>query len=266
MKNILSYLLMLPLLLLYSNMNAQADHHQCTGHTAEHHQKLIFQNEDYKALFTNKYLIQNAEDLPLSSDLGNLDLSTKPAISVTFENFQDMIQYLDEADADHIEGLYSTGLLGFKDQLIDKVSNYLTIDRIPSPHHPEAFQLNIELQTIKEKSVLAKTTITYRQIGGLNFTSMERLASKPVIKALDLSGKKFRVYPVPTTDRLVIKGKASPTQIELIDIQGRIVMKQEDVDVRKRQLNVAHLPTGQYFLRIIDKRAEHIEIHKIIKL
>ena len=264
MKNILSYFLILPLLFLYSHLNGQA--HHCKEHAVEAHQKLIFQNEDYKALFTNKYFVQDAEGLPLSDDLGYLDLDKTATIVTTFENFKDIISYLDKADTDHIEGIYSRGLLSLKKQLVDSVSNYLIIDRIPDPQVAEAFQLNIELQTIKQGVVLARTLITYRQVGGLNFTNMEQMVSEKAIEEVKDSKNKFRVYPVPTADQLVIKGRANPTQIELIDIQGRVVMTQKDVDVRKRKLNLEHLPTGQYFLRIVDSRTQLMEIHKVIKL
>jgi len=264
MKNILSYFFILSLLFLYSNVNGQAEH--AHDHSEETHQKRSFQNEDYKALFTSKYLVQDAEDLLLSDDLGYFDIAAKPMITSVFENFNDMIRYLDDIDTDHVEGLYSKGLLSFKKQLVDSVSNYLIIDRIPHPQVAEAFQLNIELQTIKQGVILAKTLITYRQMGGLNFTNMEQFVSEKAITEVSDTEKKFRVYPIPTNDQLIIKGKANPTHIELIDIQGRVVMKQEDVDVRKRKLQVEHLPTGQYFLRITDTRTQLIEVHKIIKL
>jgi len=72
------------------------------------------------------------------------------------------------------------------------------------------------------------------------------------------------VYPNPGTNELNIKTNNKEQEIELIDINGQIVIRQT-LDNNPKTINTESLKTGMYFYRLIDKKNKTVETGKWIK-
>lgn len=73
---------------------------------------------------------------------------------------------------------------------------------------------------------------------------------------------KASVYPNPVADILHIKNKNTMSEITVYDLSGKIV-KKENPNSDRAEINVSSLATGNYLVKIKDKVAE--QTYKIIK-
>lgn len=72
----------------------------------------------------------------------------------------------------------------------------------------------------------------------------------------------LKVYPNPTNDLLIIENLSSPTQINLTDLTGKIVLKQE-INSEKATINIGHILPGIYLLKF--KSSDNSYSIKVVK-
>lgn len=71
---------------------------------------------------------------------------------------------------------------------------------------------------------------------------------------------KFQLYPNPTQDGIVsLEVKTSFEKVEVLNILGAVVAKQEGILSEKIQLDLATLPQGTYFVRVISGNSSSTE-------
>jgi hypothetical protein len=71
-------------------------------------------------------------------------------------------------------------------------------------------------------------------------------------------------FPNPATDLInIVPGTAGKYDIEIIDLTGKTVMKQS-MNAKQQQIDITHLQSGMYFLRVRDDQ-NHSSTHKVIK-
>jgi hypothetical protein len=80
------------------------------------------------------------------------------------------------------------------------------------------------------------------------------------------SGRENRVqiFPNPVQNELTIKGNLSLYQIELLDAIGRIHRKSHPIG-STHTMDISSLPKGLYFVKILNKAKELLEVQKIVK-
>jgi hypothetical protein len=70
---------------------------------------------------------------------------------------------------------------------------------------------------------------------------------------------RLRIYPNPATDEVVIAGLLGGERIELYEMSGKLL--QLHASMQGQRLDVSHLHTGIYLLRIVsDERFSHSQI------
>ncbi len=67
----------------------------------------------------------------------------------------------------------------------------------------------------------------------------------------------FRVYPNPANEMLTVKGAAAGSTIELVNMLGEVVLKQQASMVSR--LDVSHVSAGVYFIRVSGSNGTHTE-------
>ncbi len=72
----------------------------------------------------------------------------------------------------------------------------------------------------------------------------------------------LRVYPIPANNHLTVVTEVIST-FELVDLKSEIVLR-GDLSAGDDHLDVSHLPSGVYFLKVADE--ENLQIQKIIVL
>jgi hypothetical protein len=68
--------------------------------------------------------------------------------------------------------------------------------------------------------------------------------------AADVAEMVFEIYPNPSTDQVFLKAAALIEQIQVVDVQGKIVEDLVPVNDEVPQIMVSHLPKGTYWVRI----------------
>jgi hypothetical protein len=71
----------------------------------------------------------------------------------------------------------------------------------------------------------------------------------------------IQVYPVPTNGKLVVKSKIRMGQLELLNLQGQVVMQP---DLKDEAIHLGGLEDGVYLLRIITPEGE-VHIRRLLK-
>lgn len=87
------------------------------------------------------------------------------------------------------------------------------------------------------------------------------------ISTITKEEKNIRVYPNPTTEELVVECPMCNmrhviSDIKIYDIMGRSIQPkigQSEIEQSKIIINVSHLPTGMYFLRIAKKTVKFVK-------
>jgi hypothetical protein len=74
-----------------------------------------------------------------------------------------------------------------------------------------------------------------------------------------------KVYPTPTKDYLTLElvENRQDIQLQIVDVNGRVVLSQEYKGKEKIQLLVEHLTTGIYFVKIESNKG--VQIAKMLK-
>ena len=71
----------------------------------------------------------------------------------------------------------------------------------------------------------------------------------------------FTVYPNPTNSALTINTKANYTSIQIVNMFGQVVFTKE----KSASLNVSSLPSGIYFIQLLDNKGSLIGNEKFVK-
>ncbi len=72
-----------------------------------------------------------------------------------------------------------------------------------------------------------------------------------------------KIYPTPTTNILTIEAKSEISEIQVMDITGKVVMTQQFGATTQLELNVARLVAGSYFIAIKTERG--VEMIRFVK-
>lgn len=81
---------------------------------------------------------------------------------------------------------------------------------------------------------------------------------------IPITKTKAVVFPNPGTDQLNIKSSINCTDLELINLNGQVVIRQ-NLDKNQSAINTESLKPGMYFYRLIDFKSKTIETGKWIK-
>ena len=79
--------------------------------------------------------------------------------------------------------------------------------------------------------------------------------------------QKIALYPIPVTNELILELEV-PTaisKIEILDMNGRLLLSQPGTTNKKTQLDTSLLSNGSYIFRIFDKDGQKNESIKFIK-
>ena len=71
----------------------------------------------------------------------------------------------------------------------------------------------------------------------------------------------FTVYPNPTNSAITINTKANYTSIQIVNMFGQVVFTKE----KSASLNVSSLPSGIYFIQLVDNKGSLIGKEKFVK-
>ena len=77
---------------------------------------------------------------------------------------------------------------------------------------------------------------------------------------------KAQIYPNPTTDQLLLTlsgNEYKQLSYQLLDLQGK-VLRQNQLNSTTTSIDVAQLPNGTYFVRVLDKQRQ-LKTFQIIK-
>ena len=88
--------------------------------------------------------------------------------------------------------------------------------------------------------------------------------AQPVgIESKEPSKQTVLIFPNPVNDRLVVDlGVASPTQIQVLDATGKLMLEKQFIE-RSKKIDCSQLPAGIYFIRV--QTAEKLTTKKFIK-
>jgi hypothetical protein len=92
------------------------------------------------------------------------------------------------------------------------------------------------------------------EISGINVNSINE------IKTLS----KLFVYPNPTDNYLTIVSPENLSDIEIIDIYGRIVLRNTNINITSLKIDVRSLSNGYYLIKSVCKNGECIT-NKFVK-
>ena len=74
----------------------------------------------------------------------------------------------------------------------------------------------------------------------------------------------FTVYPNPTTSNFTIQSDKVISQIQILDISGKIVFSESNIDENMVQIDASKFESGVYFIQVIDANKEFTS-YKLIK-
>jgi hypothetical protein len=71
----------------------------------------------------------------------------------------------------------------------------------------------------------------------------------------------YKVYPNPASTQLTveIEGQASYENLELFDAMGRVVVRESLNDSGKNTIDLSHVPSGMYVVRLLGKAQQATE-------
>jgi hypothetical protein len=75
----------------------------------------------------------------------------------------------------------------------------------------------------------------------------------------------IQIFPMPVRNAFTIKGNLYLSQIEIYDAIGQLLHK-NDVDGSAHTIDISSFPAGMYYVKVIDKTNNHLQIQKIVKL
>lgn len=108
--------------------------------------------------------------------------------------------------------------------------------------------------------------VTLEQVGGTQKDTLYFSASTIASGINEFGGSKsFRFYPNPASDKVIFNTTASETySIQLIEITGKVIKQQTEINTKQNIVNIEDIPTGEYFLNARYKSGK-TEIQKLIK-
>ncbi len=123
---------------------------------------------------------------------------------------------------------------------------------------PIAIGLNEALDCFYNSNIDSTSTEDYYSgilpgMGSFEFSALG-------IDEVDVSAIKLNIYPNPTSDVIHISSNVELTKLELFDILGKQVLTTKNC----QELNIAHLKTGVYLLKMQSSKGQLTQ--KIIKL
>ncbi len=79
-----------------------------------------------------------------------------------------------------------------------------------------------------------------------------------------LQERQVRMYPTPASQQIMVELESSllPVQMDLMDLQGRIVLTQT-LQASREVIDINHLPDGTYMARIMS--AQGVRVQKVVK-
>lgn len=83
-----------------------------------------------------------------------------------------------------------------------------------------------------------------------------------ILKNNSTPSNELKVYPNPTKDLIIIENLSIPTQINLTDLTGKLVLKQE-IKSEKTTINIGHFSQGIYLLQF--KSSDNSYSIKVVK-
>ncbi len=63
----------------------------------------------------------------------------------------------------------------------------------------------------------------------------------------------FNMYPNPVTDRVVIESKQTFDKIEVFDVSGKVILKENCPAAFRKELDLSNLKNGYYIIKIQDQ-------------
>ncbi|MCF6185221.1 MAG: T9SS type A sorting domain-containing protein, partial [Bacteroidales bacterium] len=78
------------------------------------------------------------------------------------------------------------------------------------------------------------------------------------IKITIQQGKGFGIYPNPATDNFYVYGLVPGSEIQLLDITGNIILKQQ-ISSAKERINLSSIKTGIYFVKAISGKKVYLK-------
>lgn len=78
--------------------------------------------------------------------------------------------------------------------------------------------------------------------------------------------EKIKIYPNPANDKLYIDlgNSLGSGKIELINNSGQVLIENKIANLQKLELNIRHLPPGEYFIRLIVEEKQ-VYVEKVVK-
>ncbi|MCB9234339.1 MAG: T9SS type A sorting domain-containing protein [Bacteroidia bacterium] len=99
----------------------------------------------------------------------------------------------------------------------------------------------------------------YDSLGFLNY--WENQLPIPISRAPQIARLPLKIFPNPCTDFLGLQSSEAISEVEIMDIQGRTLLK---LDSPEEKIDLRNLPAGPYLLRATGRNKE-ISIQKLVK-
>ena len=81
----------------------------------------------------------------------------------------------------------------------------------------------------------------------------------------NINNKEIQIFPNPTQNEFRITGNLNQYQIQLIDSMGK-TLRNIKATGSSQIINISSFPQGLYFIKILNKTNDLVEIQKIVKL
>lgn len=121
----------------------------------------------------------------------------------------------------------------------------------------EGSRTHMDLYDVDADGILEMVVGNIR--GGINFYKTNLNVDGTYVSTLDNSLNAFEIYPIPASDRIIIKSENPLTAaIELIDLYGRVAFHQNLNGENEIQIP-DQLLSGWYMLRINDGKSNSVQ-------
>lgn len=232
---------------------------------------------DHVGLLDSTDLVENYVDSIIQANGGwqgnsstNLQYWNKPHAVLNFSGALRDASYVDANDPP-IFSVHDDG-----DGIVPYAGGYASIFTLPIIYMNGSFLIDQQAQNVGVTSELitipgSNGHVSYfdTQVGQDSILDRAKDFLYPIVCAgsLSLEDQKaeksvFNVYPNPTKSLLNVTSQEAyeDFSIEILDIQGRKVMKQENLK-GNQTINIGSLESGSYFIRI---HSDHLEVKRIV--
>lgn len=130
----------------------------------------------------------------------------------------------------------------------------------------EPFVANLPNVIINELEINYAESKIYAATYGRGLWSSPIFSESPS-NALDLLKTKVSIYPNPAAANILIDSEVEmvDTDLEIFNNNGQLVIKKSNQNFRSFSINIAHLPSGSYYLRMTNKQGQLVEKFSILK-